>query len=377
MGRAYAEGRNHDLGPGRRDSVSGLSPYLRHRLLLESEAIGSALAAHGTEAAGRFIEEVFWRSYWKGWLEQRPAVWTEYRAGVAAALAGPQAAPAAEAAAGRSGIACLDAWARELAEMGTLHNHARMWFASIWVFTLGLPWELGADFFLRHLLDGDAASNTLSWRWVIGSHTPGKHYVARAENIARFTAGRFDPAGVLEEAPAPILLATPPAVALPAMAPPPDGPVALLLHEDDLHPESLGLAGVAAVGGFAVPEARSPSGCAPAAAGFTRAALADALGRAGRHFAAPAVALAPTEVVAWATATGCRTLVTPHAPVGWVAEVLAALDAPLAARGIRLHRLRRPWDAACWPLATRGFFPFRRTIPALLDRLRPATPIAA
>jgi deoxyribodipyrimidine photo-lyase len=65
---------------------------------------------------------------------------------------------------------------QELVETGYLHNHARMWFASIWIFTLRLPWELGADFFLRHLLDGDAASNTLSWRWVAGLHTKGKHY---------------------------------------------------------------------------------------------------------------------------------------------------------------------------------------------------------
>ncbi|MCK7502530.1 MAG: hypothetical protein MZW92_81430 [Comamonadaceae bacterium] len=72
-----------------------------------------------------------------------------------------------------------------------LHNHARLWFASLWIFTLELPWALGADFFLRHLLDGDPASNTLSWRWVVGLQTPGKIYLARADNIARFTAGRF------------------------------------------------------------------------------------------------------------------------------------------------------------------------------------------
>ena len=49
-----------------------------------------------------------------------------------------------------------------------MHNHVRMWFASIWIFTLNLPWQLGADFFMQHLLDGDPASNTLSWRWVAG-----------------------------------------------------------------------------------------------------------------------------------------------------------------------------------------------------------------
>ena len=74
-----------------------------------------------------------------------------------------------------------------------------MWFASIWIFTLKLPWVLGADFFLCNLIDGDAASNTLSWRWVAGLHTKGKHYLARADNIERFTSGRFAPYGQLVE----------------------------------------------------------------------------------------------------------------------------------------------------------------------------------
>ena len=71
-----------------------------------------------------------------------------------------------------------------------MHNHARLWFASIWIFTLKLPWELGAAFFLEHLHDGDPASNTLSWRWVAGLHTKGKNYVASADNIEKFTDGK-------------------------------------------------------------------------------------------------------------------------------------------------------------------------------------------
>ena len=94
---------------------------------------------------------------------------------------------------GETGIECFDAWSAELCETGYLHNHARMWFASIWIFTLKLPWRLGADFFYRHLLDGDAASNTLSWRWVAGLHTRGKPYAARADNIATYSGGRFTP----------------------------------------------------------------------------------------------------------------------------------------------------------------------------------------
>jgi deoxyribodipyrimidine photo-lyase len=98
----------------------------------------------------------------------------------------------AQAVEGRTGIAAFDTFACDLVRHGYLHNHARMWFASIWIFTLKLDWELGADFFLRHLRDGDAASNTLSWRWVAGLHTKGKTYLARADNIARFTAHRPD-----------------------------------------------------------------------------------------------------------------------------------------------------------------------------------------
>ena len=66
-----------------------------------------------------------------------------------------------------------------------------MWFASIWIFTLELPWQLGAEFFMQHLYDGDAASNTLGWRWVAGVQTQGKHYLASEWNIKKFTNNRF------------------------------------------------------------------------------------------------------------------------------------------------------------------------------------------
>lgn len=366
-GHAYAAGRNEDPGPGQPGATSGLSPWIRHRLVTEQEVAAAVLDAHGPAAAGKFLQEVLWRTYWKGWLELRPSVWTDYRAQLAAT-----SADIASAVEGRTGIECFDAWARELVETGTLHNHARMWFASIWTFTLRLPWVLGADFFLRHLRDGDAASNTLSWRWVIGTQTRGKPYVARAENIARYTAGRFDPAGALDEDPAPILEAAPPGPrALPPAAPVPEGPAALLLHEDDLAPETLdlGRAGIRAVAGFAVPHRRSPAGCAATVAAWTEAALEDGLARAARHFTAPATPLPADAVAGWAAGHGLATVVTPWAPVGWTAEALADIEAALAARGIRLHRIRRPWDSLCWPHATRGFFPFRERIPELLRAL--------
>ncbi|MBY0335215.1 MAG: deoxyribodipyrimidine photolyase, partial [Acetobacteraceae bacterium] len=226
MGAAYAQGRNTDPGPGRRRDVAMLSAHVRHRLVTEAELVGTALARHGPRAAETFIQEVFWRSYWKGFLELRPAMWAGYRARVAAdhaalATQGGLRRGYEAAAAGATGIGCFDAWAAELQETGWLHNHARLWFASIWIFTLRLPWTLGADLFLRHLADADAASNTLSWRWVAGIQTPGKHYLARAENIARHTGGRFDPRGELDEDATPLAEAGPPP---PGPLPPADAP---------------------------------------------------------------------------------------------------------------------------------------------------------
>lgn len=361
MGADYEQRRNLDGGPGQR-CVSGLSAHLRHRLITESEVVGTALAHHGAEAAEKFIQEVFWRSYWKGFLELRPAMWAEYRVRAIAEQERLDGSTDLRAAmAGETGIACFDAWARELVETGWLHNHARMWFASIWIFTLRLPWVLGAEFFLAHLADADAASNTLSWRWVAGIQTPGKHYLARAENIARFTQGRFHPKGELNEDAPPIAEpGPPPAGALKPADAMPDGPVALLLHEDDL----CFRAEVAQVLAVALPSQRGVFGVGGPARRFTEGAL--------RGQGAETLAL--EGLAAWARGHGVTRIVTPWAPVGWTASMLDAAQALCAAEGLTLHRLRRPWDSACWPLAVKGFFPFRASIPGLIAQLRPAPP---
>ena len=98
-----------------------------------------------------------------------------------------------------TGIECFDDWVNELINYGYLHNHSRMWFASIWIHTLKLPWELGANFFLKNLIDGDPASNTLSWRWVAGLHTKGKCYVASEDNIKKFSNGRYSQKNILNK----------------------------------------------------------------------------------------------------------------------------------------------------------------------------------
>ena len=143
-GPQYAKSRNFDFGPERRGNVSMLSPYLRHRLILEQEVLEAVLQHHSPNAASKFVQEVFWRTYFKGWLEQRPSVWADYRRTVARLLQtldgdAEMLHRYETAIKGNTGIDCFDAWARELMTHGYLHNHARMWFASIWVFTLGLP----------------------------------------------------------------------------------------------------------------------------------------------------------------------------------------------------------------------------------------------
>jgi deoxyribodipyrimidine photo-lyase len=374
-GRDYALDRNHDRGPADRRNVSALSPFLRHRLLTEREVAEAVLERHSLAASEKFVQEVFWRTYWKGWLELRPEAWRRYRRDVAALVPGigdaEWSAGYARACEARTGIECFDAWVTELAEFGYLHNHTRMWFASIWIFTLGLPWQLGADLFYRQLLDGDAASNTLSWRWVAGLQTAGKTYLARPDNIERFTDGRFSPTGLasvapaLEEPPLPVALSLEPAAVVPG------GDVGLLMHEEDLHLESLPLGGatVRSIAGWHGAQDRSPLGCSDSVATFTAAAMGDGLTRASAHFGVDATALSSSDATAvfdWARENGVTTIVTPFAPVGPVRERLDALSADLAAAGVSIVAVRREWDSLAWPHASRGFFPFRERIPALL-----------
>jgi deoxyribodipyrimidine photo-lyase len=374
-GLLYARDRNTDGGPADRANVSGLSPFLRRRLITEEEVVRAALARHGLAAASKFIEEVFWRSYWKGFLELRPQLWTRYQDELGAQRRllvedGPLAARLQRALEGATGIDCFDAWVRELHEHGSLHNHARMWFASIWIFTLRLPWQLGAAHFLEHLTDADPAPNTLSWRWVAGLQTKGKNYLARAENIRLYTGGRFDPRGQLDERAAPLLddgvqgnaIALPPRETLTGRR------VALLLTEEDLHAESWRLESeVIAIAGLV--QGSQPARPAAVAERFAAEALADGLERAASHFHAPAQPLAPEEILSWVASTGARELVTACAAVGPIAEALAILRIELRARGVRLVELRRDWDEQSWPHATSSFAKLRERIPGLVESL--------
>ena len=378
-GTEYARDRNYDAGTAR-DNVSGLSPYIRHRLLTEREVVSAVLERHRFGACEKFVQEVFWRTYWKGWLEQNPEVWRRYRRDVAElGLAGDtQSGDYREAIAGRTGIDAMDAWVHELVETGYLHNHTRMWFASIWIFTLGLPWQLGADLFYRHLLDGDAASNTLSWRWVAGLQTAGKTYLATASNISRYTEGRFSPSGLATSAQA---LVEEPLPSRAPIAPPESTPlgarVGLLLHEEDLDAASLRAeyswfdsnSRLVAIAGSADPDERSPSGASDAVRRFTASALDDAATRAVDVLGRPARVLPdalPSTVLQWAESERLDAVVVPYAPVGPVQERMLTLGAALASEMVTLTTVRRRWDTLAWPHAARGFFPFRERIPELL-----------
>ena len=365
-GRAYAEGRNSDPGPGAIAAVSRLSPWLRRRLLTEAEVVTAVVAEHGLAAADKFVAEVLWRTYWKGWLELRPGVWQQFLTERDAAQRLPIARAIAAAEAGTTGIEGFDDWARELVETGYLHNHARMWFASIWIFTLRLPWALGADFFLRHLIDADPASNTLSWRWVAGLQTTGKTYLATADNIARYTNGRFAPQGLARTA-TPIAGSPAPAAVPLSPLSPPDGdtPTLLLVTPEDSHPESVFARSLDLRAGMVI--ANDAGG--PLSAAFVMGAADDAAARVVRHFDVP-TQIADTfdmaTIVAAAHRAGARQLVTPYVPVGPFADALGAVEPLLAAEGLTLHRVRRRWDTAFWPHAQKGFFPFKERIPAIL-----------
>ena len=198
----YSKLRNFDFGPEKRSNISCLSPYITHGIINEQEVIQKALSKFSFSKNEKFIQEVLWRTYWKGWLELRPNVWTDYLIELNQIRNEFQNNQNyLNAIEGKTNIDCFNEWVKELKENNYLHNHTRMWFASIWIFTLELPWQLGAEFFMQHLYDGDAASNTLGWRWVAGVQTQGKHYLASEWNIKKFTNNRFQNIKLNENAP--------------------------------------------------------------------------------------------------------------------------------------------------------------------------------
>lgn len=364
----YARLRNH-IADGH-SHVSKLSAAITHRLVTEEEVIRAVLQVHKPAAVEKFLQEVVWRSYWKGWLELRPGVWRDF----------VDFTPAAETLAeslraGRSGCEAMDAFARELVSTGYLHNHARMWWASFWIHRAGLPWRDGARFFLDHLLDADAASNTLSWRWVAGLQTAGKTYLVRRSNLETYWPDA--PGQGLNQ------LDGEPAIDIPldtadrsrheiavSVESPGGAPAGLLLHEEDLSLECGPLRDFR-------PEAvhfwKTPPRSSLRAA-WMRLATEDACSRAESHFQREVAASETQSALQdWVETRSLRRIVMAAPFAGPVRDSLAPFFAWCADRGFAIVPIRRRWDSRVFPSAKAGFFQFWNSVrPKLADLAKPS-----
>lgn len=369
----YAGNRNH-AGPSG-TGVSGLSAAITHRLITEREVVGEVLSAHPFPKAEKFVQEVLWRRYWKAWLEWHPSVWSDWLCDVADLPRSPRVAMVEG---GESGVAVMDAFVRQLIEAGYLHNHVRMWFAAWWVHVERLPWQLGAAFFMRHLLDGDAASNTLSWRWVAGLQTAGKTYLPRLSNLERWLDRDWldrhrDGIECLEN---PVAY-EPVGGERPTAHPPersagfPAEPGYLLwIHEEDLSLERLGAdlpppraVWVGASGG---PDGGGLLEITPLRRSWLASALNDAATRAEKAWGVPVEVQSylsfPDEFAGrladMARRTQCGRVVASRPFVGALADRAGAIQRRLEEKGVGLYFMDLPEDAEWLPLGRRGFFPF-------------------
>ena len=378
----YAARRNHVL-PGH-PQVSRLSAAIRHRLITEAEVVEAALRKYPFRVVEKFLQEVLWRGYWKGWLEMRPQVWDRYGASSdhLAGAGDPEVAGACrEIAEGRSPSGIMNHFARELLETGYLHNHARMWWASYWIHHCGLPWELGAQHFFRHLLDADPASNTLGWRWVAGRQTRGKSYLATAQNIRKFCAHEiFEGAGgvgfednVVARSGAdddPSMDEVQAWPDLPNELPAPDHErrAALVLHDEDFCLETSPAAGLQPAVVLQFMPDTDPALPTPRAQWLAQA-RPDAAQRASEHFRCEVRVCRTREEMEQACAAETVASVVMMEPfVGPLRDQLQGWPADLTTRGMSVVRLRRKWDAVLQPHASRGFFPFWNKVGRMLAK---------
>jgi len=374
-GFEYQKWRNYDFGQHRHTRVSGLSPYIRIGLLNEVECARAVLAKLSEAQCRKFLEELFWRVYWKGYLENHPAIWDQYQCDLDSILTIESPKRKIDAAeSGQTGIDCFDSWAAELVETGYLHNHARMWFASIWIFTLKLPWQAGAHFFLSHLLDGDAATNTLSWRWVAGLHTKGKTYLARSANIAKYTEKRFSPTGLASQA-APLAEES-----FPLSPHPQAGPFTVchgsaygyLFTDDDVSIPDFGdKRPSSALALF--PEARyARASASQKVATFRRASMEDTVKRLENQGIPTALVCRNHKdaVGDWIIQNQFDTIVSPQPYVGDWNNDWPEIDASIGAHGATLRLFRRWWEAELFPRAKKGFFNLKKHLPTVSARIR-------
>lgn len=172
-------------------AVTRLSPYIRHGVLTLVEVRDAVLGRTRERASSeKLINELGWRDYWQRlWRQLGDGIWRDQeplKTGHPPERYGAELP--ADIAAGRTGLACMDGFIAELHSSGWLHNHARMWLAAYLVHWRRIRWQVGAAWFLRHLLDGDPASNNLSWQWVASSFSH-KPYIFNRANLERYSGG--------------------------------------------------------------------------------------------------------------------------------------------------------------------------------------------
>jgi deoxyribodipyrimidine photo-lyase len=247
-----------------------------------------------------------------------------------------------------------------------------MWFASIWIFTLQLPWQLGADFFLRHLWDGDPAPNTLSWRWVAGLQTVGKTYLARASNITKYTDGRFFPKGLAKEA-APVSDKRFHIKLLPVnqIHYNPTLPSLLVLHDEDSHLGPMITEFQTILGSVRISTAANitPFEISENVAQFVNALMQEQDKRWSDRLGSIKSVSTVDDIVNEALRLGVKQIISPYAAVGPAQAMQDSLQEATAFCAISITRLLNPYDLICWPHATHGFFRFKEHIPQFVQAL--------
>ena len=378
-GETYSNERNFDFSSTKKNSVSALSPWIKHRLITEEEVLIEILKYHSPHSAMKFIQEVFWRGYFKGWLEQHPTVWSHHNEKLIKEYTKLENNKFIKenymsAINGETGIECFDFWCEQLKSTGYLHNHVRMWFASIWVFTLKLPMELGADFFMLHLIDADAASNTLSWRWVSGLHTKGKAYAARASNIEKFTNGQFNPSGQLVEDISPLTENIDhPLVSLPQLDKSIQKDAVLLVTEEDCSPEtSLETKDLEVEILPLYLEKKYPRWIQPnnSIRFFSNTAVQNTCQRLGQLGVEKIDKTKWTDTILEASdRLGTKNIIIPKVPVGAVKSKLRKVKKNLAEHDIYIYEHYKNYDMYTWQHASKGFFKLKKQIPNILHQL--------
>ena len=378
-GETYSNERNFDFSSTKKNSASALSPWIKHRLITEEEVLIEILKYQSPHSAMKFIQEVFWRGYFKGWLEQHPTVWSHHNEKLIKEYTKLENNKFVRenymsAINGETGIECFDFWCEQLKSTGYLHNHVRMWFASIWVFTLKLPMELGADFFMLHLIDADAASNTLSWRWVSGLHTKGKAYAARASNIEKFTNGQFNPSGQLVEDINPLTENIDhPLVTLPQLDKSIQKDAVLLVTEEDCSPEtSLETKDLEVEILPLYLEKKYPQWIEPnnSVRFFSNTAVQNTCQRLGQLGVEKIDKTKWTDTILEASdRLGTKNIIIPKVPVGAVKSKLRKVKKNLAKHDIYIYEHYKNYDIYTWQHASKGFFKLKKQIPNILHQL--------